>query len=204
MVVVEDIKQFYHGRMAINEPLSRYTSYRIGGPADFYFEPGDKEDVIALVEYLHTHSIEFFVIGNGSNLLVSDDGIRGVVLNLERGLGTIRLEGEQVYAEAGARLTRLVDFCIQHEMKGMEMLAGIPGTVGGGVIMNAGAYGGEISDFLVSVETMRDGKRMNVLKDAGNFSYRRSGFNKDVVLSAMFKLPQGDRAEMMSRRRELL
>ena len=204
MLVIEDIKQFYRGRMAIQEPLSKYTSYRIGGPADFYFEPIDKNDVVSLIMYLHEHDKKFFVIGNGSNLLISDTGIRGIVLNFERGLEQIRLEGEHIYAEAGARLTRLVDFSIQHDMKGLEMLAGIPGTVGGGVIMNAGAYGGEISDFLVDVEVIRSGKVVKVSKNNGDFSYRHSGFNQDVVLSARFQLPKGDKAEMMKRRRELL
>ncbi len=204
MLVVEDIKQFYRGRIAIQEPLSKYTSYRIGGPADFYFEPLDKDDVIALIMHLHKQDIRFFVIGNGSNLLISDSGIRGVVVNFERGLEHIRLEGEYIYAEAGARLTRLVDFSIQHDMKGLEMLAGIPGTVGGGVIMNAGAYGGEISDYLVEVEVIRAGKVKKIAKRDSDFSYRHSGFNQDVVLSATFHCQRGDKAEMMKRRRELL
>lgn len=204
MILLEDIQEFYRGRIALNEPLSKYTSYRIGGPADFYFEPVDKDDVIALVQYLHEKAIKFFVIGNGSNLLVSDNGVRGVVLNLERGLNQLRTDGEIVYAEAGARLTKFVDFCIQLELKGVEMLAGIPGTVGGGVIMNAGAYGGEISDFLTEVEIIRDGKIMNIKKEKAQFAYRRSGLVRDVVLSASFKLQHGDKAEMMKRRRELL
>ncbi|MBI3193036.1 MAG: UDP-N-acetylmuramate dehydrogenase [Ignavibacteriae bacterium] len=204
MFVIEDIQQYYRGRIALNEPLSKYTSYRIGGPADFYFEPADKDDVIALVQHLHEKSIRFFVIGNGSNLLVSDNGVRGVVLNLERGLNQIRTDGEIVYAEAGARLTKFVDFCIQLGLQGVEMLAGIPGTVGGGVIMNAGAYGGEISDFLTEVEVIREGKVLNIKKEAAQFAYRRSGLVRDVVVSASFNLQQGDKAEMMKRRRELL
>jgi len=202
--VIEDIQQFYRGRIALNEPLSKYTSYRIGGPADFYFEPADKDDVIALVQYLHERAIKFFVIGNGSNLLVSDSGVRGVVLNLERGLNQLKTDGELVYAESGARLTKFVDFCIQLGLKGVEMLAGIPGTVGGGVIMNAGAYGGEISDFLSEVEIIREGKVECIKKEAAQFAYRRSGLVRDVVLSASFKLQPGDKAEMMKRRRELL
>ncbi len=204
MVVLEDIQQFYRGRLALNEPLNKYTSYRIGGPADFYFEPTDKADVIALVQYLHEKAINFFVIGNGSNLLISDSGVRGVVLNLERGLNQLRSDGDLVYAEAGARLTKFVDFCIQLGLQGVEMLAGIPGTVGGGVIMNAGAYGGEISDFLSEVEIIRDGNVVSVKKETAQFAYRRSGLVKDVVLSASFKLQHGDKAEMMKRRRELL
>lgn len=204
MLVVEDIKRFYRGKIAIQEPLSKYTTYRIGGPADFYFEPSDKDDSIALFKYLFEQGKKFFVLGNGSNLLISDAGIRGVVVNLERGLEEIRLEGEHIYAEAGARLTRLVDFTIQHDMKGLEMLAGIPGTVGGGIIMNAGAYGGEISDYLVEVEVIRSGKVKKIAKKDGEFSYRHSGFQHDVVLSTTFNLEHGDKAEMMKRRRELL
>jgi UDP-N-acetylmuramate dehydrogenase len=144
------------------------------------------------------------IIGKGSNLLISDTGFRGAAINLEEGMGKLTFESDIVVADAGVRLSKFVDFCIQHEKKGVEMLAGIPGTIGGAVIMNAGAYGGEISDHLVEVEIYRDDAIQKVKKAEAGFSYRRSGFARDVVLNASFKLPQGGLAELLQRRRELL
>jgi len=144
------------------------------------------------------------IIGKGSNLLVSDSGFRGAAINLEEGMGKVILESDNVVADAGVRLGKFVDFCIQHEKKGVEMLAGIPGTIGGAVIMNAGAYGGELSDHLVEVEIYRDDAIQKVKKAEAGFSYRRSGFARDVILNASFKLPQGNLAELLQRRRELL
>jgi UDP-N-acetylmuramate dehydrogenase len=204
VVNIEELRKIFHGHVALNEPLSNYTSFRIGGPADYYLEPLDKDDTVRLILYLQRKQIPFIVIGNGSNLLVSDDGIRGAVINFESGLNNVSLEGEMIIAEAGVRMARFVEFCIQHERKGVEMLAGIPGTIGGAVMMNAGAYGGEISDYLVEVEVLRDGQVMKVKKSESGFSYRRSGFQRDVILGAAFQLPKGDKAEMIRIRRELL
>lgn len=204
MVNIEELKNIFRGHVALNEPLNKYTSFRIGGPADYYLEPLDKDDTVRLILYLHQHQIPFTVIGNGSNLLVSDDGIRGAVINFESGLNNVFLEGDVIVAEAGVRLARFVEFCIQHERKGVEMLAGIPGTIGGAVMMNAGAYGGEISDYLEEVEVLREGQVIKVKKSESGFSYRRSGFQRDVILSASFQMPTGDKAEMIRIRRELL
>ena len=204
MINLEDIRKFFHGRIALNEPLSKYTSFRIGGPADYYLEPLDKNDVVQLVGYLRKENISYVVIGNGSNLLVSDDGVRGVVINFEHGLNNVHLDGEIIIAEAGVRMARFVDFCIQQSRKGVEMLAGIPGTIGGAIVMNAGAYGGEISDHVVEIEVLRDNQIVNLKKSDAGFSYRRSRFQRDVVLSASFDLPHGDKAELIKQRRELL
>ncbi len=204
MINLEDIRNFFRGRIALHEPLNKYTSFRIGGPADYYLEPRDKEDVISLVGYLQQQSISFVIIGNGSNLLVSDGGVRGVVINFEYGLNNIHIEGGTIVSEAGVRMTRFVDFCIQQGRKGVEMLAGIPGTIGGAAVMNAGAYGGEISNYLVDVEVLRNRNLEKIKKNDADFSYRRSGFQRDVVLSASFSLPLGDKAELLKRRRELL
>lgn len=204
MVNLEELKKVFRGHIALNEPMSKYTSFRIGGPADYYLEPLDKNDAVSLIRHFQQNKIPFVVIGSGSNLLVSDDGIPGAVINFERGLNKIYLENSLIVAEAGARLAKLVEFCIQQERKGVEMLAGIPGTIGGAVMMNAGAYGGEISDHLVTVEVLRDGNIIVVKKQDAGFSYRRSGFLHDVILSATFQMPPGDKAELMKIRRELL
>ena len=204
MVSVDDIRKVFRGHIAVAEPLGKYTSFRIGGPADFYLEPVDKFDLINVVRFFKRFDYRFMIIGKGSNLLISDIGFRGAAINLEEGMGKVILESDIVVADAGVRLSKFVDFCIQHEKKGVEMLAGIPGTIGGAVIMNAGAYGGEISEHLVEVEIYRDDAIQKVKKAEAGFSYRRSGFARDVILNASFKLPQGNLAELLQRRRELL
>jgi UDP-N-acetylmuramate dehydrogenase len=204
MVNIEEIKKLFRGRIALNEPLNRYTSFRIGGPADYYLEPADKEDLVSLVPYLQRVKCPYVILGRGSNLLVSDDGLRSAVINLEYGLNSVRVENNCVIAEAGVAISRLVDFCIQHSLRGMEMLPGIPGTVGGAVVMNAGAYDGEVSDHLVDVEVLRNGAIMEVKKEDAEFSYRHSNFQHDVVLSARFAFPHGEKEEIARRRKELL
>jgi UDP-N-acetylmuramate dehydrogenase len=204
MIHLEEIQGVIRGRIALNETMKKYTSIRIGGPADCMLEPADRKDAIALVGYLQENGIPFITIGRGSNVLVSDEGIREIVLHLETGLGTIASEGDEVVAGAGITMAKFVDFCIQQGLRGVEMLAGIPGTLGGGVIMNAGAYGGEISTHLVSVEVMKNGRPVMIPKDEIGFVYRGSGLEETVVLGARFRLPPGDRAELMRSRRELL
>jgi UDP-N-acetylmuramate dehydrogenase len=204
MVSLEEIKSFFKGQIRLSEPLAGFTTFRIGGPADYYLEPLHKEDVAQVIRYFRDNAFPFMIIGNASNLLISDEGYRGAVINLEYALGDVRKEGDTVVAEAGVPLARFVDFCVQRGLGGVEMLAGIPGTIGGAVIMNAGAYGGEISDYLKEVEVLRDSSVLWIKKEEGGFSYRRSGFARDVVLSARFQLPQKDKMELMRVRRELL
>jgi UDP-N-acetylmuramate dehydrogenase len=204
MIDLQEIKAFFRGRIVLQELLAKYTSMRVGGAADYYFEPADKADVIQLVRYLRQHAFPHFVLGRGSNVLVSDEGYRGAVINVEEGLANVRRAGELVIAEAGAKISKFVEFCIQQEFAGVEMLAGIPGTIGGAVVMNAGAHGGEISDHLVDVEVLRGNDVLRVKKEDAQFAYRTSAFVHDVVLEARFKLPQGNKEELIKRRSEYL
>jgi UDP-N-acetylmuramate dehydrogenase len=204
MVTLSDIKKFFRGHIAINEPMSKYTSMRVGGPADYYVEPADKQDLVEIVKYFQANSYPFLMLGRGSNMIISDDGIRCAAINLETSLADVRLEGELVVAEAGAHWSKFVDFCIQHGLAGVDMLAGIPGSVGGAVVMNAGAHGGETADHLVEVEVIRDGAICIVKKENAGFVYRSSGFAHDIVLGATFKLPKGDKDELLARRREFI
>ncbi|MEE9225586.1 MAG: UDP-N-acetylmuramate dehydrogenase [Bacteroidota bacterium] len=204
MISIDEIKLFFKGEMKLSEPLLKYTSFRIGGPADYYLEPADKDELVNLIRYVQRNQIPFIIIGSGSNVLISDEGYRGVVINLEARVNRLEVRGDTVMAETGVRTPRFVDFCVQRSLQGVEMLVGIPGTIGGAVIMNAGANGGQISDYLVEVEVFREGKVIRVAKEEGEFAYRRSGFIRDVVLSAAFRLPRGDKDELMRRRREFL
>jgi UDP-N-acetylmuramate dehydrogenase len=144
------------------------------------------------------------LLGRGSNVLVSDEGVKGAVINLESALSNIQLQADLVLAEAGVWLQKFVDFCIQREFAGVEMLAGIPGTIGGAVVMNAGAHGGEISDHIVDVEVLRNGQVKRIARADGEFSYRHSGFADDIVLSASFRLPKGNKEELSKRRKEFI
>ena len=204
MVSIEDIKTFFRGRIALGEPLKKYTSFRIGGPADYYLEPADRDDLIRILNYLQEQQFPLMVIGKGSNMLVSDDGVRGAVINLGGSLTSMHAEGRRVFVEAGVTLTRFVDFCVRRGLKGVEMLAGIPGTVGGAVIMNAGAYGGETADTLVDVEVLRQGTILFLKKSEIAFSYRRSSFRGEIILSASFDLTPAPAEEIARVRKELL
>jgi UDP-N-acetylmuramate dehydrogenase len=200
----ESIRSVFRGRIGTGVPLAKYTSFQIGGPAEYFLEPADREDLAAAVSLAEKEQAGILLLGRGSNMLVSDDGVRGIVINLERGLADIRLDGDGVYVDAGVGLARFVDFCIRNEFAGVEMLPGIPGTIGGALMMNAGAYGGEISDHVAYVEVLRNGAVTVVPKDQCAFRYRRSGFQGDVILGALFKLPRGAKADLMKQRRELL
>ncbi|HVN48267.1 MAG TPA: UDP-N-acetylmuramate dehydrogenase [Bacteroidota bacterium] len=204
MISLSDIQTILRGHITVDKPMAAYTWMKVGGPADFYIEPADRDDLISLIAYFHRQKYPWMVLGRGSNVLVSDEGIRGAVINVEPALSGIRLEENLVVAEAGVRLTKFVDFCVQNELAGVEMLAGIPGTIGGGVVMNAGAHQGEVADHLVEVEIIRNGSVQRFSKEQGQFAYRRSGFTQDVVLSASFLLPKGDKEELAKRRRELI
>jgi len=204
MVSLSDIKGFFRGTILLDEPLSKYTWMRVGGAADYYVEPADRNDLIKIAKYFRQNNFPFFILGRGSNVLVSDEGIRGAVINLEAALSGLKIERNRVIAEAGIWLQKFVDFCIQHELAGVEMLAGIPGTVGGAIVMNAGAHGGEISDHVVDVEIFRGCETALITKSNADFSYRHSAFDRDIVLSASFELPKGEKEELAKRRRELI
>jgi UDP-N-acetylmuramate dehydrogenase len=204
VISLADIQNYVHGFIAVDEPMSKYTWIKVGGPADFYLEPESRLELVAIVEYFYSHQYPWIVVGRGSNMLVSDDGFRGAVINVEHALNTIREEKGFVFADSGVRLPKFVDFCVQNELAGVEMLAGIPGTIGGAVVMNAGAHGGEIADHLVDVEVVRNGSVQRIQKADAEFSYRRSGFAHDLVLGASFQLVKGTKEQLSARRRELI
>ncbi|MEK7263596.1 MAG: UDP-N-acetylmuramate dehydrogenase [Bacteroidota bacterium] len=202
--IVQKISASVQGIVASNEPLAKHTSFRIGGSADVFIEPKDYTDAVELILFLKKNDISFTMLGNGSNVLVSDNGIRNVVINMESGLHNIIFDGKYVTSESGVLLNRFVDFCIQREFAGVEMLAGIPGTIGGAIVMNAGAHNGEISDFLIDVEIMRGSEITIVSKKEAEFQYRNSALQNDVVLSARFEFPKGNKDTLITTRKEML
>ncbi|RPI06548.1 MAG: UDP-N-acetylmuramate dehydrogenase [Ignavibacteriae bacterium] len=204
MISLTDIQKFLRGNIAMDVPLAKYTWMKVGGPADFYIEPADKKDLIAIIEYFRANHYLWMMLGRGSNVLVSDEGFRGAVINIENSLSGIRRENSLVVVEAGVRITKFVDFCIQNELAGVEMLAGIPGTIGGAVAMNAGAHGGEIADHLLEVEVIHNGSVQRIQKEKDSFTYRHSRFADDVVLEASFALNHGEKETLSAIRRKFI
>lgn len=173
-----------------NEPMSSHTTFRVGGLADLLLTP-DAEQIPKVLEILKEHQIPVTVIGNGSNLLVGDGGIRGVVLEIGRQMADIRVEGKKVIAQAGALLSKTAQAAYQNGLSGMEFAAGIPGSVGGAMVMNAGAYGGEMKDIVESVKILtKEGTILELTVEQMDFGYRHSCvIDKEyLVLEATFLL----------------
>jgi len=204
LISISEIQKIFKGRITLNEPLARFTTFRIGGVADYFVEPVDIDDVVNIVKYAADHGIPHYVMGNGSNILISDEGIRGVVINLETGFNYLKHENEMIIAGAGVKIAKFVDYCIQNSYAGVEMLAGIPATVGGALIMNAGAYGGETADHVTEVKVIRNGKLRTLSKEDCGFVYRSSNLKNTVILEATFKLPTGNKEEVSQKRKELI
>jgi len=197
----ERLEQQIKGRIVYGEPLDKYTSFGIGGPADVMVFPEGAADVRAALRLCREERVPYLVLGGGSNLLVRDGGFRGVVLHLEGVFTQLNVEGNRVWAGAGVRLSRLVAFCSKLALSGVECLAGVPGTVGGAVRGNAGAFGGSIADHLVAVRLLtREGDEHVFSRDRMEFSYRRSSLPEGcVILEAAFDLEQGDTGEIRRR-----
>lgn len=199
--------------LRMGEPMSRRTTFRIGGPAEYFACPETPEELRLLLDACKKDGIPYFILGKGSNLLVGDRGIPGLTIAMER-LSAVSVEGETVTAQAGASLTAVCAAARQAGLAGLEFAYGIPGQVGGGVYMNAGAYGGELRDVLVQVEFLdEEGERRILPVEKLEMGYRRSLFTgkKSVILSACFRLqrdPEGQEAvgarmeEIYRRRRE--
>lgn len=187
-------------------PMSDYTSFRIGGAADAFLLPETEKALVELLAFLRDHGIPFDVIGNGTNLLFSDDGFRGAVVSTRHMRG-VTVSGNTVRAAAGTPLNVLCRTLFDHSLDGFTSLYGIPGTVGGAVFMNAGAFGGEIADHLtsVSVYCTREDVFKTLFKKDLDFSYRHSVFRKEkdlVILSAEFSFPTGNQEEMREKMRQ--
>ena len=188
-----------------NEPMSRRTTFRVGGPADVVFLPESAEQVVRALEAARETDVPSLVIGNGSNLLVRDGGIRGLVIILGEGMAAIARVDNVVTAWAGASLARVSAYAQASGLSGLEFASGIPGTLGGGCAMNAGAYGGQLSDVLIDAEVLLDGEIRTLTVDELQMGYRttlplRKG---GVVLSARFNLTPDDPEAILTRMKEL-
>lgn len=189
----------------VDEPMSRHTTFRIGGPADYFVCP-DSEQIAEVFRIAHTYKIPVTVIGNGSNLLVGDKGIRGLVVEIGSAMNQITVENNHIIAGAGALLSKVAAKAASEELGGMEFAAGIPGSIGGAVTMNAGAYGGEMKDILSKVTVLTDDGEIQTLDVSEmDLSYRHSCVpeNHYVVLEAEIVLERKPEAEIREQMEEL-
>ena len=207
----EEIKQkfcreFGSDRVLLEEPMKRHTTFRIGGPAEVFVMPGNLEEVQRILEICRTEDLPYFILGNGSNLLVSDRGYRGVVIQLDRNFGEVKVEGTEIHASAGALLSTIAVAARRASLTGFEFAGGIPGTLGGAVVMNAGAYGGEMKDVLRKVMVMdQNGKVFEIPAEELQMGYRTSIIKTAgyIVLGAVLSLKEGNLEEIKMLTRKL-
>ena len=193
-------------RVIFGEPMSKHTTFRIGGPADVFAMPKTYEQIGEILKLCKAEGLPFFVLGNGSNLLVSDKGYRGVIIQMDRNMQEIRLEGNTIRACAGALLSSIAVAARNASLTGFEFAGGIPGTLGGACVMNAGAYGGEMKDVLKEVMVMtRDGEILTLPAEKLEMGYRTSVIKKMgyLVLEAVISLEKGDEEAIRDRMKEL-
>lgn len=174
-MLFEDIKNLDIGEVLKGEPMSAHTTFRIGGPADVFVVPKDVGALIKLLKYLHEKEIKPFILGQGSNLLVSEKGMRGVVISIMDSLTDLELDGDVIITGAGNAVPAVSKFAQRNGLSGMEPISGIPGSIGGGVVMNAGAYGGEFKDIIIDVTVINSDLEVEVISNENmNFRYRGS------------------------------
>jgi UDP-N-acetylmuramate dehydrogenase len=189
------------GRVLFDAPMRRFTSMKVGGPADTLLFPKNQDELKKVVRYARGKKIPLLILGKGTNLVVKDGGIRGWIVNLTQGMKKMEMKGEVVEAEAGSSLQRLVRFSVQKGFTGLEAFSGIPGTVGGGVAMNAGAWGAELKDVLLSVTFMKEnGEITERARSKLRFSYRGLAIPSSwIILKGKFGLRKGKRKEIRER-----
>lgn len=194
-------------RILFHEPMSRYTTFRVGGEAECMVLVESKEELSQLVSYLGRLGQEYFVLGNGSNLLVGDKGYRGIILKLGKRMAAIHIEGCHIVAGAGALLSQVASAARDAGLSGFEFAAGIPGSIGGAIVMNAGAYDGEMKQIVKLVRVMdQAGEILTLDNDTMEFGYRTSIIKNRpfIVMAAVFALKRGDKEAVSARMEELM
>ena len=186
-------------KVSFNEPMKNHTTFKIGGCADIFCEPKNADELKKLIEYFKNNSIPHTVIGNGSNLLVSDKGVRGAVIKIGSRMAEISVNGDTITAGAGALLSKLARIAMNDSLSGMECISGIPGSVGGALYMNAGAYGAEIADITESVAYITtDGRLVCAKRSDLRLEYRNTTFmeNNGIIVSCVLRLKQGSKEQI--------
>ncbi len=194
-------------RIFFDESMKKHTTFRIGGNADVLVKPSSVTEIEAVLHWCSEQSVPYYIIGNGSNLLVGDEGIRGVVIQIGNDFGQIEIgEDQTIWVQAGCMLSKVANAALEHELTGMEFASGIPGTIGGAVMMNAGAYGGEIKDIIDCVTLLTpDGEIQILPQDQMEFGYRESIVSKRnyIVLEVKLRLSKGNRKQISAKMKEL-
>jgi len=189
-----------------DEPMKNHTTFRVGGCARFLVEPRSVEALKNVINLCRSLDMPFYIVGNGSNLLVSDEGYDGVIIHLFKNMSGMTVEGTKMIVQAGVLLVRAANLSCQEGLTGLEFASGIPGTVGGGIVMNAGAYGGEMKDVVSQVKVLlSDGQIQEYTGEEMHFGYRRSRVTeeKGIVLEAVLQLCKGDKMQIRARMDEL-
>ena len=209
--IYQRLKKVSRGKILLDEPMSRHTSYKIGGPADIYIRPIDQEDVSGVIDFCNREGIQRYVVGNGTNLLVSDEGLRGVVIDISKAFRHLSNKGNIVTTGAGNSLKKLIEYCTEMGLAGIESLIGIPGQVGGALMLNAGAYNTEITDKIIAVRLLNKQGVLEIRKRSDiQAEYRKTNYPEgSILVEAQFMFQEGNPQEMkdhekniMKRRRE--
>lgn len=211
--LIETLKGFVpEENIHVREPMKNHTTFRVGGPADCLVDMENVEQLQKVQHYLRLIEIPFFVLGNGSNVLVGDKGYRGVILHIGKKMSNILVEGNTITAQAGVLMSQVAQTACNHGLSGFEFASGIPGTIGGGVVMNAGAYGGELKQVVTKVEVLdKEGNILELNNDTMEFGYRTSVIKHHpfIVTEVTLQLNQHSKEdirhcmeELASRRRE--
>ena len=193
-------------RVKLDVPMREHTTFRTGGPADVFAEPADTEELSAMIRMLRQEGIPYYILGNGSNVLVTDQGYRGVILCIGKQMSAISVTGTTLTAQAGALLSAAAREAWEHSLEGMEFASGIPGSIGGAVFMNAGAYGGEMKQIITSVAAVtREGETVRYSAAELDLGYRHSIFEKNgaVITEAVLDLKYGDQDAITDRMKDL-
>lgn len=197
--LISDLEAAEVGHILPNEPLAAHTTWKIGGPADCLVIPDTAEQLIRLVRLAHRHGEPWFLLGKGSNVLIGDKGVRGIVIKLGKGLSEARFEDGLIHAGGGYSFIKLAVLAGKEGLTGLEFAGGIPGSVGGAVYMNAGAHGADVAKVLRQVRVvLEDGETATWHRDELQYAYRHSVLHerKAIVTEALFELAAGDRKEI--------
>lgn len=190
----------------MDEPMKNHTTFRIGGNADYFVSPHSAGEIRAVTEACRQREIPFYIIGNGSNLLVGDKGYRGVIIRIFKNLGMLEVRGERIWVQAGVLLSKTAKKALEYGLTGFEFASGIPGTIGGALMMNAGAYGGEMKDVVETAKVLtRDGNVLTLSGEELEFGYRTSAIAKNeyIALEAVLRLGHGEKEKIRARMEEL-
>ena len=197
-MIISELKKNVQGILLENESMSKHTSYGIGGKVMAYITPDDLKDLIKIIKIINKNNLKFYFVGSGSNLLVNDKKINAILITPAKAFKSLTFKNNRIKAESGVMLGRLVKEAIKHNLTGLESLVGVPGTLGGALMMNAGAWGSEISNYLISVDVINtNGKIKRLYPEDLEFKYRHSSFkSSEFILSARFELRKATKVEI--------